>query len=209
MQRLQIKETLKKYILNNYKEYILAGLLFIIGLFIGVFVINNCKEQQLNEITSYINNFIEKFKQIEITNKIELIMNSIKNNLVLTIIIWISGTTVIGIPIVLIAILARGIILGYTIAAFTCTLGATKGIIFCLLAIFVQNIILIPSILTLGVSSMKLYKSIIKDKRKENIKLEIMRHTIIGVIVFVILIASAIIENIISIPLLKSFIKYF
>ena len=209
MQDSKWKLVLKNYVKNNYKEYILTSLIFIIGLFIGVMIINNCTETQSSEITTYLNDFITKFKGIQNINKTSLIFTSIKNNIILAVIIWLAGTTVIGLPIVLIAIMLRGLILGYTISAVTLTLGASKGIIFCLISIFLQNILFIPAVLTLGVSSIKLYKSIMKDKRRENIKVEIIRHTIISAIMVLVLCISSLIENVISITLLKSFIKYF
>ena len=209
MQDSKWKLVLKNYVKNNYKEYILTSLIFIIGLFIGVMIINNCTETQSSEITAYLNEFITKFKGIQNINKTSLIFTSIKNNIILAVIIWVAGTTVIGLPIVLIAILLRGLILGYTISAVTLTLGASKGIIFCLISIFLQNILFIPAVLTLGVSSIKLYKSIMKDKRRENIKVEIIRHTIISAIMILVLVISSLVENVISITFLKSFIKYF
>ena len=209
MQDSKWKLVLKNYVKNNYKEYILTSLIFIIGLFIGVMIINNCTETQSSEITTYLNEFITKFKGIQNINKTSLIFTSIKNNTILAVIIWLAGTTVIGLPIVLIAIMLRGLILGYTISAVTLTLGAPKGIIFCLISIFLQNILFIPAVLTLGVSSIKLYKSIMKDKGRENIKVEIIRHTIISAIMVLGLCISSLIENVISITLLKSFIKYF
>ena len=209
MQDSKWKLVLKNYVKNNYKEYILTSLIFIIGLFIGVMIINNCTEIQSSEITTYLNEFITKFKGIQNINKTSLIFTSIKNNIILAVIIWLAGTTVIGLPIVLIAVMLRGLILGYTISAVTLTLGAPKGIIFCLISIFLQNILFIPAVLTLGVSSIKLYKSIMKDKGRENIKVEIIRHTIISAIMVLGLCISSLIENVISITLLKSFIKYF
>ena len=209
MQDSKWKLVLKNYVKNNYKEYTLTSLIFIIGLFIGVMIINNSTETQSSEITTYLNEFITKFKGIQNINKTSLIFTSIKNNIILAVIIWVAGTTVIGLPIVLIAILLRGLILGYTISAVTLTLGASKGIIFCLISIFLQNILFIPAVLTLGVSSIKLYKSIMKDKRRENIKVEIIRHTIISAIMILVLVISSLVENVISITLLKSFIKYF
>ncbi len=209
MQDSKWKLVLKNYVKNNYKEYILTSLIFIIGLFIGVMIINNCTETQSSEITTYLNEFITKFKGIQNINKTSLIFTSIKNNIILAVIIWLAGTTAIGLPIVLIAIMLRGLILGYTISVVTLTLGAPKGIIFCLISIFLQNILFIPAVLTLGVSSIKLYNSIMKDKGRENIKVEIIRHTIISAIMVLGLCISSLIENVISITLLKSFIKYF
>jgi len=61
----------------------------------------------------------------------------------------------------------------------------------------------------LGVSSINLYKTITKDRRKETIKLGIVRHTVISIMMSLVLILSSIIENIVSISILKKIIKYF
>ena len=103
----------------------------------------------------------------------------------------------------------RGFCLGYTIATCISIMGIPKGLIFIFISILLQNIILIPAILALAVSGFKLYKSIVKDNRKENIKLEIARHTIFSIIMLLIMFVSSLIEIFISTNLLKSLIKYF
>ena len=203
------KDTLKNYVKNNYKEYLLVCILFLIGIFVGVMIINNCKDTQLTEITTYIKDFITKYKEIENINISSLIIDGIKKNLLFAIILWLAGTTVIGMLVVLIMILLRGVILGFTISSITSTLGFFKGITFIISSIFLQNLIYIPAILTIGVSSIKLYKSIIKDKRRENIKIEIIRHTIISFFMVILIVISIFIESFISIKILKNIIKYF
>lgn len=204
----KIGNAIKQYIRNNIKEYILVILIFIIGLFIGVMFINNCPEEQETVITTYISEFIEKFKNIETIDKGSLVIQSIKNNMILTIILWLAGTTMIGMPIVLGLILFRGFCLGYTISAIAFTIGTGKSILFCLLALFFQNILFIPALLTIGVSSIKLYKAIMNDRRKENIKIEIIRHTIISFFMLGVMLISSLVENEISVNLLKFGIQY-
>lgn len=55
---------------------------------------------------------------------------------------------------------------------------------------------------------MKLYKSIVKNKRKENIKLEITRHTLFCLLILILLGASALIEVYISAGLLQICTKF-
>ena len=205
----KLKNQVVNYVCKNIKEYMLILLLLIIGIFIGVMIINNCNQEQTTEINNYIYDFITNFKNIEKIDKISLLMSSIKNNIILTLIIWLAGTTVIGVPIVLLVIWFRGLCIGYTISAIACTLGKMKGLMFGLSALFLQNILFIPALLSLGVSSIKLYKAIIKDKRKENIKIEIIKHTIFSLLMLAIFILSSFIENFLSINLLQKVVKFF
>ena len=82
-----ITKIIKEHVLNNSKEYIIVTLIFIIGIFLGVLFINNTKENQITEISSYINNFTDKMKNTDNINNIELLKNSIKQNVLLTFII--------------------------------------------------------------------------------------------------------------------------
>lgn len=207
--RLNIKDTIYNHIVNNSKEYILVTLIFIIGIFLGVMFINKAQETKMTEITSYLNNFLDKLKNIENLQNIRLLKTSIMQNIGLAIVLWFFGTTVIGIPIVFGIILYKGFCLGYTIAAITSIMGIGKGIIFILTSLLLQNIIIIPSIIAIAVSGFKLYKSIVKDRNKENIKIEVLRHTIFSLIMLAILCIASVVEIVISTNILKKIIKYF
>lgn len=204
---LKIKEIAMRYVKNNYKEYILTTLIFIIGLFIGVMFVNNLNLDKTNIISDYIIQFTNFFKQKEQIDKSALFITSVKNNLILTIMLWIAGTTIIGLPVVLGIVLYRGFCLGTTISSIALTFGIKKGITFCLISLFLQNIFFIPAIITIGVSSIKLYKAIIADRRKENIKIQIISHTIVSLLMLLILIFSSFLENEISVEILKLFVK--
>lgn len=203
-----LKNAITEYTKRNSKEYILVSLIFIIGLFLGIMTINNASEEKGLAVTSYIGEFIEKFKEMENVDTLDLLTTSIKSNIFLTIIIWLAGTTIIGMPIVLGIVLFRGFCVGFTISSTIFTLGVQKGIMFCLSSIFLQNILFIPALITMGVSSIKLYKSIINDRKKENIKIEIVRHTAISIMMLCILLTSSFIETEISTRLLQIEIKH-
>lgn len=207
--RVKLLEIIKEHVSNNKKEYILVALIFVIGIFLGVLFINQIQEAQKIEITSYLNSFIDKVKNMENLNHIELLKSSMGQNIVLAIILWFFGTTVIGIPIVFGLVLYRGFCLGYTIAICITIMGLPQGLVFVLLLLLLQNILLIPAILALAVSGFKLYKSIVKDRNKENVKVEIVRHTIFSFIMLIVLIVSSVIEIFLSMNLLKGVIKYF
>lgn len=206
---LKIKEIIIKHILNNKKEYIIVTLLFIIGIFVGVFFVNNLDENSRTGVQEYLNNFIEKFKQIEKLDNISLLKTSIIQNIIFGVILWFFGTTVIGIPIVFGIIIYRGFCFGYTISVCVTIMGVSKGLIFTLVNLLLPSLLIIPAILAIGVSGFKLYKSIVKDKAKENIKLEIIRHTVFSGIMLLVMILSSLVEVFICTNILKGIIKYF
>lgn len=207
--RAKILEVVKEHVLNNKKEYMIVSLLFIIGIFLGVLFINHVQEAQKLEITTYLNTFIDKMKNTENLNHMELLKNSMGQNILLAIVLWFFGTTVIGIPVVFGVVLYRGFCLGYTIAVCITIMGLPQGILFVLILLLLQNILFIPAILALAVSGFKLYKSIIKDRNKENIKIEVVRHTIFSFIMLLVLLVSSMVEIFLSTNILKGLIKYF
>ena len=85
---IKIRDTLKQHILNNKKEYIVVMLFFLVGIFLGVFFVNNIQETQRMEISSYLTNFIEKMKTTENLNYMDLLKNSMGQNILLAIMIW-------------------------------------------------------------------------------------------------------------------------
>ena len=205
--REKLKETLCTHVKNNLREYLIVLIIFLIGLIFGIIFVNNASNMQINEVTSYINEFISKLKQTATIDKVQLLQNTLFSNFLLAFCFWFMGCTVIGIPVVYGIVAYRGFCLGYTISSIIASLGVGDGIIFSLTSLLPQNVILIPCIFALAVSGMRLYQSIMKDRRRENIKLEVTRHTILSILLVVLLEISAFIEVYFSTTLLELWIK--
>jgi stage II sporulation protein M len=202
------KKIVTQHIGNNLKEYLIVTIIFFIGIILGVIFINHTTQEQQIEISDYLNQFITALKGDYTIDQGKLLITSMKDNLILAITLWFVGSTVIGIPIVLGIITFRGFSLGYTISSAIAILGTGKGMLFSFTSLLFQNILFIPAILALGVSGMKLYQSIMKDKRKENIKQEIARHTIFSLIMLAILCLSSLTQVYVSTNLLMLCIGY-
>ena len=94
-------------------------------------------------------------------------------------------------------------------AAFLLCMGFNKGFPLVLVTLVLQNIIFIPLLIGLAASGFKFYKSIVKDRRRENIKISFIRHTIFSAIILIGLCLSSVIEVFISTNLLKLISVYF
>lgn len=194
----QIRNKIFEFIKDNIKIYLILIIIFFIGLLFGVLFINNTNETQANQISEYINNFINSVKEDYQISTSSLLMSSVINNLCIAVILWFLGSTVIGVPLIYLVIGYKGYCIGYTIAAVTATLGTGRGIGFIFATMLLQNIIYIPTIITLAVSGIKLYKLIMEDRRKENIKVQILKHTLFSILMLILLLVSSVIETYIS-----------
>ena len=203
-----IKKVIEEHITRNVKAYFILIIIFLLGLIIGLIVVNNSSTEQETEITSYINDFVTELKNGSKLDYFKLLKSSFLNNLFLVIILWFMSSTVIGIPIVYGMVGYKGFCMGYTISSVVLSLGTGKGIAFVLSSMLIHNIILIPCMLAASVSGINLYKSIIKDRRKENIKIEIIRHTIFCLIMLAIMALGSLVETYVSSNLLISIVNY-
>lgn len=204
----KIGNIILEHIKNNAKDYLSLLILFVIGIVVGIFVINHTNEEQKQEITSYMNTFINTLKENNTIDYLGLLKDSIIKNVSLSLILWFIGSTVTLIPIIYIIVTYRGFCLGYTISSAVAIWGGSKGFLFSIVTLLFQNIFLIPALLAISVSGIKLYRSITKNRKKENIKLEIYKHSIFSFIMTILLIIASFAEAYISSNLLNGVIQY-
>ena len=84
----------------------------------------------MEEISSYIQEFVNNLKNNVQIDKTELLKDTCISNFVLTLILWFVGSTIIGIPIVYGIIAYKGFCLGYTISSSVATLGTRKSVFY-------------------------------------------------------------------------------
>lgn len=200
----KIIELINKHIESNFGLYFLFGILFFISIAIGVLFVNSLSSAQSETL------------QLSITNRIHNIANNnnnylkeiIKENSILFFTMWFSGITIIGIIINYIMVIYKGFCLGYTISAIAISIGKGKAILFVLSSMLIQNIIFLPALFAVAVSSMRFLKMVLKERNKETVFLEIIRHTIISGLMWFVAICSGCMEIFVSNEILKIILRY-
>ena len=204
----KIGTTIYNHIINNKREYLIVTILFFIGIIVGVLFINNTKDNEIQEINNYL---IDLFNNIKTYNNMDfnsLLKESLLTNAIIIILLWFGASTIIGIPIVYGTIIVKGFSIGYTISSIINSLGLGNGILITFSLLLLHNIILIPTIFASCVSGVKLYKSIMKNKDRDNIKTEVLRHTIFCIIMYIFMFISSIVEVYISTNIFIFLLKY-
>lgn len=198
--KMRGKGVLYNYLMTNKKSFISIISVFFVGMILGIFMINNTGESEILEINSYINSICENLKSAENINMLECLFNSLKQNISFVLVMWFLGCTLIGNIFVYFGILYKGFSLGYTISAIIATLGSKSGSLFVFAALLIQNIIFLPAIFVLAESGIKLYIRI--SQNLINVKQELLRHTVIMLIVLILVVISSILEVYLSTNLL-------
>ena len=194
----KVRNLIVEHVNSNLKEYIIVFVIFIVGIIIGMALLQNLSDTQKNELSGYMYSIIDSLKEQTEIDTIALLKNSILNNIFLSVIMWFVGSTIIGLPIVYAIVGFKGFSFGYTVSAAIAVLGTGNGMLFSITTMLLQNIIFIPCLLALAVSATKLCKSIFKDRRRENIKFGIIKHTFFSGIICILLIISSFVEVYIS-----------
>lgn len=169
-------------------------------------MINNTNETEILELNSYINSICENLEVAENINMLQCLFKSLKQNVSFVLVMWFLGCTVIGNIFVYFGILYKGFSLGYTISAIIATLGSKSGTIFVFASLLIQNIIFLPAIFVLAESGIKLYIRI--SQNLINVKQELLRHTMIMLLVLILVVISSVVEVYLSTNLLI-FLKNF
>jgi len=153
---------LRKHIEDNFWLYIIIVLCFCIGIIIGILTVNHMGNIDDNNLLSYLNNFTTSITKGTISYK-TILIETIKNNFSLIIVIWFLGFTIIGIPLILFIDIIKGFTMGFTMTFMIKGLGI-KGIGLSTLMVLPQNFIYIPCIIISSVIAMEFSLMLLKNK---------------------------------------------
>ena len=125
-----------KEMYNNYKNelsnknnlVILVLVIFIIGIVFGSIYITILTNTQKESILKYTSSFYTNISKINFNDKIEIFKNSLYSNIFYTIIMWLLGISIIGLPLVFIMVFFKSFVLSFSVSSIFAKYGI-KGIL--------------------------------------------------------------------------------
>ena len=204
------KSSYKNLILNhisaNIHSYIVIITIFIIGICIGVTIVNNLPEEQVENTRKYISTSIDVLKNEGENSHNKILKESLIKNIFIVITIWLVGLTLFGNFLLYIIILILGISFGYMVSLITTTFTLIQGILFFSSTMLLQNIISIPAIFFMTVQGLKFRRELIQNN--SNIKYITVKYSFYCMVVTILLFLSSIIEAYVSTNLINGVAKY-
>lgn len=167
---LYIKKLLGEYIKKNIVKYFFTIIIFLIGIVFGAMAVKVLSEQQTTELIGSLNILFEELAANGDKSSLSLFLSVAWLNIKLVLVIWLMGFTIIGIPVILFILFARGFVIGFTVGLLVNSY-VLKGLLFALAAVLPHNFIAVPVFLIIGVAAMSFSLYLIKKRNAGNQKL--------------------------------------
>ena len=134
---------------HNLVLYTLICIFLIFGIVLGSVGAKSLDSNQTGSLGDYLNNFVSSFSKLQVEPEV-LASASLVTNIKLLLLIWFLGLTIIGVPIIFLAIMLKGFYLGFTVG-FLIQEKGIQGILFTAIALLPQNIFNLPALVVSGV----------------------------------------------------------
>jgi stage II sporulation protein M len=133
---------------------------FILGLIAGASALHTLSPAQLDELRKYLDSFLNNVGALAQNGRFPALKawgGILKEQLYSLGLLWLLGLTVVGAPLVILLVGARGFILGFTVG-FLVQEKAGQGLLLAMVAVLPQNLFYVPGLL--GAGTLALYFTI-------------------------------------------------
>lgn len=188
-----MKKIIKK--LKDKKQFIIIFVICIVAFIIGVLLPSILNEENRKIIQTSLNSFFDTIKNNQLKTN-ELLFKILTSNIIIDLILWLLGISIIGIPIVIILLGYKSLSLGFTISSIISTYklnGVIKALIYIVPNIINLFIFFVISYYSISFSLM-LFNYLFR-KKEYNKRIIVNRYLKLLVISIIILIFSSVIET--------------
>ncbi|MCC5909919.1 MAG: stage II sporulation protein M [Clostridiaceae bacterium] len=191
---------LKKHIKENLLIYSIVLLCFLIGVSVGAFTVKIVDKHHKEELFYYLRDFFQIFHNNELQG-VNILKQSLINNIQLLVLNWILGILIITAPLVLVIVGFKGFTIGFT-AGLLIEEFKLWGVLIFTLGIFPQNLIIIPVFIISSVISIIFATIFLKDKLQKTKATKYSKRFLVYsslyCILFIFVLLAALIEGYIS-----------
>lgn len=188
-----MKELVKK--LKEKKLFIIIFIVTVISFIIGILLISILSGNNKSLIVKSLNNFFISIKENKL-NQSALLYKTLTNNIIINLIIWILGISIIGIPIVISILSFKSLTFGFTISSLIYIYkfnGIIKSIIYIIPNLINLFIIFVLSYYSISFSLM-LFNYLFR-KKEYNKRIIVNRYLKLLLISLLLLILTAVLES--------------
>lgn len=145
---------------KSWPLYLIVIIVFSVGILLGSLGANTLQDDQAQELHQYLQSFLSQAAELDI-EKGQAARGALYDNIIVVVVMYILGLTIICLPLVLTYIFFRGFILGFSIG-FLILDNELHGFLVILLSMLPHNIFYIPAMIIGGTASLSFSILLIK-----------------------------------------------
>ncbi|WP_051273095.1 stage II sporulation protein M [Desulfotruncus alcoholivorax] len=145
---------------KSWPLYLIVIIVFSVGILFGSLGANTLQENQAQELHQYLQSFLSQAAELDI-NQGQVARGALHDNIVVGVVMYVLGLTIICLPLVLAYIFIRGFILGFSIGFLTLD-HELHGFLVILISMLPHNIFFIPAMIIGGTASLSFSILLIK-----------------------------------------------
>ncbi len=145
---------------QSWPLYLIVLAVFSTGILLGSLGVNTLPEQQTSDLQRYLQSFLAQSAEIQV-DQLQLVKGMLCDNLLVGLVMYILGLTIICLPLVLAYIFFRGFVLGFTVGFIT-AYPDWREFIIVFASMLPQNLLFIPALIIGGVASLSFSMRLIK-----------------------------------------------
>lgn len=162
---MTFKNRIKQHISENRLQYLLIITIFVVGIILGNLKVTALEGGVREHLSGMIDNYLRGGMDGSLNGQ-SIFLSAFFTQAKIIVGIWFLGLTVIGLPLILVAVFLRGFSLGFTIG-FLFQEKAGAGIILSILSILPQNLVYVPFLLIWAVIAVN-FSIYVVNGRKAN-----------------------------------------
>ncbi len=186
--------------------FVLAIGFFLCGLALGAISLRTLNPLVQQELNQHLTHFLKEISSSSVDSlSIKAWIKTIKMQAGPMILLWVFGLTIVGCPLILAAITARGFIVGFTVG-YLVQEEAGRGLILAMAGVLPQNLFYIPAFLGAGVLALYFSFSLFRIQEAPYRRLSV--YTLIFIVFFLLLLVGSWLEVYLSPGLLRLLIPF-
>ncbi len=171
---------------------------FLCGLIAGALILHALTPVQQGELHQYLTDFLRGVESLSQNRAalegLKVWQEILKTQIITFIFLWISGLTVVGIPLIVLIIGVRGFILGFTVG-FLVQERAWQGLILALVAVLPQNLCYVPALLGAGILAFYFSFFLFRGPRDHSILASLLVYSLVFLLTFFLALIGTLLET--------------
>lgn len=155
-----MKEKIQNHLETYGKSYLILFIIFAVGVVLGITLLNNTNEIAKEQVKNYLTNSIENIDRKKISYFV-LFKNSFLEKVQFIIFVSLISLSLIGKYGAIALILLKGFSIGYSISSIIFAYGAGKGTLIVLSLILLTEIMFIPTLFYVVITSIQMFNDFI------------------------------------------------